>query len=65
MKNYAGYYGQTFDPNVIKDVEEINKKLETEEDAEMREKLYTQRLYRGMELNAGLNQRPWGGYYPY
>ena len=46
-------------------IEECNEKIENEQDADERLKLMTQRLYRGMELNAGLNTRPWGGYFPY
>jgi hypothetical protein len=65
MKNDIRLYGNTFDPKVIKDVKELNEKIEKSEDPEERLKLYTQRLYRGMELNAGLTARPWGGYYPY
>ena len=58
-------YGSGFNPDVFKDVKKLNEKIENEQDADERLKLMTQRLYRGMELNAGLNTRPWGGYFPY
>jgi hypothetical protein len=58
-------YGNGYDPNVMKDVKNLTEQLEkaTSEDEALRLRL--QRLYRGMELNAGYTGRAYGAYFPY
>ena len=51
-----GRFDPNFNTEVIKDVLELNKKIEEEKekdhpDPKELEKLYMQQLYRGMELN--------------
>ena len=58
-------YGQQYDPNVLKDLKEINSKLENSNDNEELLKLRMQRLYRGMELYSTPMTRNYRGYYPY
>ena len=58
-------YGNNFNSNVIKDINDINKKIEIEESPEELLKLRMQRLCRGMELNTGYTGRNIRGYYPY
>lgn len=58
-------YGNNFDLSVVKDVEKINDKLKEETSDEEILKLRLQRLYRGMEMNHGLNKRNVRGYFPY
>lgn len=58
-------YGNNFNYDVLKDIDDINKKLETEESEEEILKLRMQRLYRGMELNCSIAKRNIRGYYPY
>ena len=65
MNNDPRLYGNGFDPNVVKDVKELNEKIKKESNAEELMKLKMQRLLRGMELNTGLNTRTYRGYYPY
>lgn len=65
MSNDIRLYGNEFNPEVMKDLKSLNEKIEKEKDPEAALKLRLQRLYRGMELNAGLNIRPYNGYYPY
>ena len=57
-------YGNEYDPNVMKDVQDLNEKIEKSNDKDELLKLRMQRLYRGMELNTGLS-RPYAGYFPY
>ena len=65
MNNDIRLYGNGFNPEVLKDLNSLNEKIEKEKDPEVEMKLRLQRLYRGMELNTGLTSRPYGGYYPY
>jgi hypothetical protein len=65
MKNDLRMYGQEFNPNVIKDVNELNKEIEKETDQEKLMNLRLKRLYRGMELNTNLQQRSFRTLYPY
>lgn len=65
MNNDPRLYGNGLNPDVIKDVKELNEKIAKEKDNEEKLKLMMQRLYRGMELNTGLNCRQYGGYFPY
>lgn len=65
MKNDLRMYGQEFNPNVIKDVTELNKEIEKEVDQEKLMNLRLKRLYRGMELNTNLQQRSFRTFYPY
>ena len=65
MNNDIRIYGNGFNPEVLKDVKSLNEKIEKETDPEEELKLRLQRMYRGMELNTGLNTRPYRGYFPY
>ena len=65
MKNDLRMYGQEFNSNVVKDINEINEKLENETDQEEVLKLRLQRLYRGMELNSNIQGRSFRTYFPY
>lgn len=65
MSNDLRIYGNQFDSEVFKDVKELNEKIEKCSNDEERTELLTKRLYRGMEINMGLNFRPWGSLYPY
>ena len=65
MNNDIRLYGNGFNPEVLKDVKSLNEKIEKEANSDEAMKLRLQRLYRGMELNTGLNIRPFRGYYPY
>ena len=65
MKINNKMYGQQYDPNVLKDLKEINSKLENSNDTEELLKLRMQRLYRGMELYSTPMTRNYRGYYPY
>lgn len=65
MSNDLRIYGNQFDSKVFKDVQELNEKIEKCSNDEERTELLTKRLYRGMEINMGLNFRPWGSLYPY
>ena len=65
MKNDLRMYGQEFNPNVIKDVNELNKEIEKETDQEKLMNLRLKRLYRGMELITNLQQRSFRTLYPY
>ena len=58
-------YGNGHDPNVMKDVQKLSEKLENAESEDEALKLRLQRLYRGMELNAGVHGRAYGAYFPY
>ena len=62
MKNDLRMYGQEFNSNVVKDINEINEKLENETDQEEVLKLRLQRLYRGMELNSNFQGRSFRTY---
>ena len=63
--NNLRIYGQEFNSNVIKDVNELNKKIEKEQDPEELFKLRLQRLYRGMELNTNMYQKNPRTLFPY
>ena len=65
MKTDLRMYGQEFNPEVMKDIEKINNKLETEQDSEEILKLKLQRLYRGMEIGYNYNQRNPRTLFPY
>lgn len=65
MNNDPRMYGNGLNPEVLKDVKNLNEKIEKTTDKNEQLKLRMQRLYRGMEFNTGLNHRTWGGYYPY
>ena len=65
MKINNKMYGQQYDPNVLKDLKEINSKLENSNDKEELLKLRMQRLYRGMEIMSTPMTRNYRGYYPY
>jgi hypothetical protein len=65
MKNDLRMYGQEFNPNVIKDVNDLNEQIEKETDQEKLMNLRLKRLYRGMELNTNLQQRSFRTLYPY
>ena len=65
MKNDLRMYGQEFNSSVVKDINEINEKLENETDQEKILKLRLQRLYRGMELNSNIHGRNFRTFYPY
>lgn len=58
-------YGNGCDPNVLKDVRDLSEKIENATSSEEALKLRLQRLYRGMELNAGVHGRAYGAYFPY
>jgi hypothetical protein len=58
-------YGNNFNGAVIKDLNDLNKKIEEEQDPEKLLKLRMQRLYRGLEINAGNTKRDLRGYFPY
>lgn len=58
-------YDNNFNYSVVKDINAINEKIENEKSSEELLKLYTQRLYRAMELNINNNKRGLRGYYPY
>ncbi len=56
---YIQQYGQTFDPNVLRDLSNIYDKIEEEKEKDKPDKekllqLQMQQLYRGMELNSGI-----------
>ena len=65
MNNDPRLYGNNFNSDVVKDINDINKKLESEESEEEILKLRMQRLCRGMELNFGYSKRNLRGFYPY
>ena len=65
MNNDIRIYGNGFNPEILKDVKSLNEKIAKEQDPEAALKLRLQRLYRGMELNTGIAQRPYKGYFPY
>ena len=65
MNNDIRIYGNGFNPEILKDVKSLNEKIAKEHDPEAALKLRLQRLYRGMELNTGIAQRPYNGYFPY
>lgn len=65
MKLNNRMYGQEFNYSVVKDINEINKKLEKETDSEEILKLRLQRLYKGMEINTGIYKRNYRNYFPY
>ena len=65
MKTDLRMNGQELNSNVVKDVKNINEKLEKETDPEKIFKLRLQRLYRGMEINTSIYQRNYRSYYPY
>ena len=65
MKNDLRMYGQEFNPNVIKDVNDLNEQIEKETDQEKLMNLRLKRLYRGMELNTNVQQRSFRTLYPY
>lgn len=65
MKINNKMYGQEYDPNVLKDLSEINKKMNNAESEEEILRLRMLRLYRGMELNSSNMTRGFRGYYPY
>lgn len=58
-------YGNGYDPKVMKDVRDLSEKIEKASSQEEAMKLRLQRLYRGMELNAGYSGRAYGAYFPY
>ena len=58
-------YGNNFNFDVVRDVNEINEKIKIEESPEELMKLHLQRLYRGMELNSSYSKRNIRGYFPY
>lgn len=58
-------YGNNFNGAVIKDLNDLNKKIEEEQDPEKLLKLRMQRLCRGLEINAGNTKRDLRGYFPY
>lgn len=64
-KNNIKLYGNEFNRDVVKDINEINKKIEETQDPNELLQLRIRRLYRGMELNAGQSRRNLRGYYPY
>jgi hypothetical protein len=65
MKTDLRMYGNEFNPSIVKDINDINKKIEKETDSEELLKLRLQRLYRGMELNTSIYKRNIRNYYPY
>ncbi|MBP3630216.1 MAG: hypothetical protein J6J23_01870 [Clostridia bacterium] len=65
MKMNPKMYGQQYDPEVLRDLNKINEKMEKTEDQEEILQLRMQRLYRGMELNSTPITRNYRGYYPY
>lgn len=65
MKMNPKMYGQQYDPEVLRDLNKINEKMEKTEDQEEILQLRMQRLYRGMELNSTPMTRNYRGYYPY
>lgn len=62
---YEKNYGRSISPDVVKDIKDLNEKIKKETDPEEVLKLKLQRLYRGMELNGGMEIRPFGAYFPY
>lgn len=62
---YGKNYGRSINPDVVKDIKDLNEKIEKETNPEEVLKLKLQRLYRGMEINGGLNMRSYGAYFPY
>jgi hypothetical protein len=65
MKTDLRMYGNEFNPSIVKDINDINKKIEKETDSEELLKLRLQRLYRGMEINTSIYNRNPRCYYPY
>jgi hypothetical protein len=65
MKNDIRMYGQEFNSAIVKDINELNQKIEKETDKEELLKLRLQRLYRGMEINTSIYNRNPRCYYPY
>ena len=65
MNSTLDRYNNGFDPNAVKDINEINEKLKKETNKEELMKLRIQRMCRGFEINAGVMGRVRGGYYPY
>lgn len=69
-KNIYGY-GNPYNPEVLKDLDEINKEIEEEEKKEKPDKekmleLRQKQMMRGMELMVGtMNGRTYRGYYPW
>lgn len=57
-------YTRGFNSQILQDVDKINEKIKEEKDPEELMKLRLQRLYKGMEINTGIN-RPYGGLYPW
>lgn len=58
-------YGNNFNESAVKDINELNEKIKTEQDPEELLKLRMQRLCRGLEINANSSKRNLRGYYPY
>lgn len=65
MNTALDRYNNGFDPNAVKDINEINEKLKKGVDKDEAMKLRMQRMCRGFEINAGVIGRVRGGYYPY
>ena len=65
MKTNIRMYGQEFNSDVVKDVEKINKKIESETDPEELLRLRMQRLYRGMEINTAVYKRNYQNLIPF
>jgi hypothetical protein len=49
----------------LKDVRDLSEKIESASSSEEALRIRLQRLYRGMELNAGVYGRAYGAYFPY
>lgn len=64
-KNDIRLYGNSFNGAVVKDINELNKKIEEETNPEKLLRLRMQLLCRGMEMNAGNSKRDMRGYFPY
>ncbi len=63
--NSTQKYGRDFNPEVMKDLKDLNEKIEKEQDPEELLRLRMQRMMRGLEINSGLSMRPFGAYFPY
>jgi hypothetical protein len=65
MNTTLDRYNNGFDPNAVKDINEINEKIKKEQNPEELTKLLMQRMCRGFDINAGATGRVKCGYYPY
>lgn len=65
MNKQLDRYNNGFDPNVVKEINSINEKINKKNTKEELMKLKMQRMCLGFDINAGTIGRVRGGYYPY